>query len=135
MMFQKQLRHNLGNHDFEMALGELQQCGGEVQKIADDLLDTVRRYQNNPDMHGIPVMRYHDSLLGCQRKIEEAFTNVKGFMAQQQRQLDDHRMRNEDKRADYGDEESWGMDKDQGFHGGSDAKKIRRGVSVAKSSP
>jgi len=77
-------------------------------------------------------MRYHDAMLGCQRKLEEAFHNVKHFMAQQQRQLDDHRLRNQNgKGADYGDDDQWGMDKDQGFHG-PDAKRIRRSVSVSR---
>lgn len=112
-------------------LPQLQQCGAEVSKISEDILDTVRRYQRDPDVQGIPVMRYHDAMLGCQRKLDEAFHNVKHFMAQQQRQLDDHRLRNQNgKGADYGGEdEHWGVDKDQGFHG-PDAKKIRRGVST-----
>lgn len=153
MMFQKTLQHNLRNHDFEMALGEvsspsfqplilenqlltwsqLQQCGTEISKISEDILDTMRRSQRDPDAQGIPVMRFHDPMLGCQRKLEEAFHNVKHFMAQQQRLLDDHRQRNQNggngSGPEYGGEdEQWGPDKEQGFSG-PDPKKIRRGVS------
>ena len=94
------------------------------------MLETVRRYQRDPNGQGIPVMRYHDSMLGCQRKVEETFHNLKHFMAQQQRQLDDHRQRNQNGTSpEYGGEnEQWGVDKDPGFSG-PDPKKIRRGVS------
>lgn len=76
-------------------------------------------------------MRYHDAMLGCQRNLGEAFHNVKHFIAQQQRQLDDHRLRDQNGNgADYsGKDEQWGVDKDQGFHG-PEAKEIRRGVGV-----
>lgn len=76
-------------------------------------------------------MRFHDPMLGCQRKLDEAFLNVKHFMAQQQRLLDDHRQRNQNggPGPEYGgEEEQWGTDKEQGFSG-PDPKKIRRGVS------
>ena len=129
MFFQKQLSQNLGNHDFEIALRELGQYGVETSKLTDDILDTVRRHQREFDGRGIPAMRYHDALLGLQRKIEESFQNVKLFMAQQQKQAEDERMRGDDKRGEYGDDDRWGIDKDPSFHGGSDAKKIRRGVS------
>ena len=146
MMFQRQLEHNLGNHDFEMALGEvssdespnlliangskLQQCGKDVSKISEEILETVRRYQREPDSQGMPAMRYHDQMLGCQRKLDEAFQNVKHFMAQQQRQLDlHHDMKARSGKVDaYGEDEHWPMDKDQNFNG-PDQKKIRRGVS------
>lgn len=93
----------------------------------------MRRSQRDPDAQGIPVMRFHDPMLGCQRKLEEAFHNVKHFMAQQQRLLDDHRQRNQNGGngggPEYGGEdEQWGGDKEQGFSG-PDPKKIRRGVS------
>ncbi|KFY77878.1 hypothetical protein V499_02833 [Pseudogymnoascus sp. VKM F-103] len=130
MMFQKTLQHNLRNHDFEMALSELQQCGTEISKISEDILDTMRRSQRDPDAQGIPVMRFHDPMLGCQRKLDEAFHNVKQYMAQQQRILDDHRQRNQNggPGPEYGgEEEQWGVDKEQGFSGGPDPKKIRRG--------
>lgn len=144
MMFQRQLEHNLGNHDFEMALGEvspsnissllianlskLQQCGMDVSKISEDILETVRRYQREPDAQGMPAMRYHDQMLGCQRKLDEAFSNVKHFMAQQQRQLDlHHEKARSGKGEGYGEDERWAMDKDQSFNG-PDQKKIRRGV-------
>ncbi|KFY19514.1 hypothetical protein V493_07927 [Pseudogymnoascus sp. VKM F-4281 (FW-2241)] len=137
MMFQKTLQNNLRNHDFEMALSELQQCGTEISKISEDILDTMRRSQRDPDAQGIPVMRFHDPMLGCQRKLEEAFHNVKHFMAQQQRLLDDHRQRNQNGSTgssnggnggpEYGAEgEQWGADKEPGFSG-PDPKKIRRG--------
>ncbi|OBT49909.1 hypothetical protein VE04_09759 [Pseudogymnoascus sp. 24MN13] len=130
MMFQKTLQHNLRNHDFEMALSELQQCGTEISKISEDILDTMRRSQRDPDALGVRVMRFHDPMLGCQRKLDEAFHNVKQYMAQQQRILDDHRQRNQNggPGPEYGgEEEQWGVDKEQGFSGGPDPKKIRRG--------
>jgi hypothetical protein len=131
MVFQKTLQQNLGNHDFEIALRELQQCGAEVCKISDDILDTVRQHQHEPDVPGIPAMRYHDAMLGCQRKLDEAFHNVKHFMAQQQRQLDDHRLRAQNgKGAEYGDDDQWGTDKEQSFHG-PDTKRSRRGQRAA----
>jgi hypothetical protein len=157
MMFQKTLQHNLRNHDFEMALSEvrspdtlipkpklttqqLQQCGTEISKISEDILDTMRRSQRDPDAQGIPVMRFHDPMLGCQRKLDEAFHNVKHFMAQQQRLLDDHRQRNQNGGnggnggPEYGGEdEQWGVDREQGL-AGPDPKKIRRGVSFFLSS-
>lgn len=111
---------------------QLRQCGAEVCKISDDILDTVRQHQHEPDVPGIPAMRYHDAMLGCQRKLDEAFHNVKHFMAQQQRQLDDHRLLVQNgKGAEYGDDEQWGTDKEQSFHG-PDTKRSRRGVSVSR---
>ena len=93
----------------------------------------MRRSQRDPDAQGIPVMRFHDPMLGCQRKLDEAFHNVKHFMAQQQRLLDDHRQRNQNGGGgqEYGaEDEQWGADKEQGFSG-PDPKKIRRGVSFS----
>jgi hypothetical protein len=73
-------------------------------------------------------MRYHDVVLGVQRKVEDAFQNVKYFMAQQQHVIEDQRMRSQNsKGTDYGDEDQWGSEKDTGFHGGHQDKK-RRGV-------
>ena len=150
MMFQRQLEHNLGNHDFEMALMEvrtydikkwcnyfqanglkLQQCGKAVTDISEELLESVRRSQRDQDSHGIPAMRYHDQMLGCQRKLDDAFSNVKHFMAQQQQLLDDakhHHFKARDGKPGYHDDEHWQQDKDQ-FTNGPDQKKIRRGVS------
>lgn len=102
----------------------------DVSRISEELLETVRRYRGEPDTHGMPAMKYHDQMLGCQRKLEEAFSQVKHFMAQQQQQLDRHhdmKARN-GKGEGYGDDEHWSMDKDQNFNG-PDQKKIRRGVS------
>lgn len=101
----------------------------------------MRRSQRDPDAQGIPVMRFHDPMLGCQRKLEGAFHNVKHFMAQQQRLLDDHRQRNQNGSTgssnggnggpEYcAEDEQWGVDKEPGFSG-PDPKKIRRGVSSA----
>lgn len=95
----------------------------------------MRRSQRDPDAQGIPVMRFHDPMLGCQRKLDEAFHNVKHFMAQQQRLLDDHRQRNQSSSGgpEYGaEDEQWGVDKEPGFSG-PDPKKIRRGVSSVPS--
>lgn len=107
---------------------QLKDCGNQISKISEDILDTVQRYQrSDPDLQGVPSMRYHDSMLGCQRRVEDAFQTVKYFMAQQQHALDDQRSRNMNgKSSDFGGEdEGWGQERDQGF--GSDAKK-RRGV-------
>ncbi len=130
MMFKKRLEHDLSNHDFEMALGELSQCGRDVVKISEDILDTVKHYQRDPDTHGMPAMRYHDAVLGCQRKLEDAFNNVMQRMAKQQQQLEDsNRMKSLDGTGDY-DRDHFD-NKDQSFHNGPDAKKIRRGVSYS----
>ena len=102
----------------------------DVSRISEEILETVRRYRNEPDAQGMPAMKYHDQMLGCQRKLDDAFTQVKHFMAQQQRQMEDHHSMKArgGKGEGYGDDEHWGMDKDQNFNG-PDQKKIRRGVS------
>ncbi|KFY19300.1 hypothetical protein V491_04504, partial [Pseudogymnoascus sp. VKM F-3775] len=45
-------------------------------KDAEEVIEECHcgRSQRDPDAQGIPVMRFHDPMLGCQRKLEEAFT-------------------------------------------------------------
>jgi predicted Fe-S protein YdhL (DUF1289 family) len=106
----------------------LQQCGSDIGRISADILDTVKHYQRDPDVRGVPVMKYHDQLLGCQRKVEECFSHVKYFMAQQQRVLDDFQHRNPNgKGADYDERDQWMVEKDHSYSGGPDSKKMRRG--------
>lgn len=76
MGFQTQLQYHFGNHEFEVTLVELKQCGGEVSRISDDLLNTVKRYQRVSDAHGMPGMKYTMQCLNTSESSTKLFTTL-----------------------------------------------------------